>query len=507
MAKKVRKKSAPAKNLAKKDETVQNQNQGVGQKITENVKQVRKERPVSSGKNAKKRPLNREKVVQMIKKQKGDDSGVDSNGSIDSDDVKTVNEREGPVDIDYESMKADSKDDSQKENDEGNNSSSMNPLYKDSFSQNDGPQEKKKAKRNASKTQSSGNDMVNRMSDSKLELSSNAHEADENISDKVKKSLQIPDNIKTTSSKKAKKQSLGMKETIEENQVKQLNISTTKAKKKQNKSSTNEGSDEEVVINWSDFQPTDVQKDEGHSLPADDLDKSHLSELRDKVRSKILTMETERKGKKQEDKKASSKKMKQKLKKLRKEKKKAAVATKKRMKQETESVPKDKDAEEIEEVSNSIKYSKFMFEVEAKGSKAKKTKNMIEHQTGRNYKLLLDKAERKKEKYEDLKEKDPDMAVDWLSKEKWRKAVLKAEGAKIKDDVGLLKKSLKRREKQKQKSRKKMKDMEETVVADKKERQLKRYRNLQERKHQKKAKKVKRLQKKGKLLLTDRDKM
>lgn len=61
-------------------------------------------------------------------------------------------------------------------------------------------------------------------------------------------------------------------------------------------------------------------------------------------------------------------------------------------------------------------------------------------------------AESQKSKLDELKKSDPDKAKDVITKQKQRKAMEMAMGIKQIDDTALLKKSIKIKEKQKQKS-------------------------------------------------------
>lgn len=61
-------------------------------------------------------------------------------------------------------------------------------------------------------------------------------------------------------------------------------------------------------------------------------------------------------------------------------------------------------------------------------------------------------VEAKKEKLEKLKQEDKSKAEEMIEKEEWNKVLALATGEKVKDDPKLLKKTVKRQEKQKQKS-------------------------------------------------------
>jgi len=105
--------------------------------------------------------------------------------------------------------------------------------------------------------------------------------------------------------------------------------------------------------------------------------------------------------------------------------------------------------------------------------------------SGKNYKKLLQKAEKKKEKIENLKSTNPELADNLEEKERWKKAILKSENIKIKDDTNLLKKSIKNQEKIKKKKGKEWKERIENVESKKQKRQEKRSKNIKLKKKRK----------------------
>jgi len=113
----------------------------------------------------------------------------------------------------------------------------------------------------------------------------------------------------------------------------------------------------------------------------------------------------------------------------------------------------------------------------------------------------LKKIERDKAKIEKLvKEGKEDKAYDKHIQIKWKTALDRSEGIKVKDDPKLIKKTLHRAKKEKEKKYKKWKDRVKNVEMLKEKRQQKREMNLQKRKDERKAKKMKRLKKKGRLI-------
>ncbi|KAK9467305.1 surfeit locus protein 6-domain-containing protein [Lipomyces arxii] len=83
---------------------------------------------------------------------------------------------------------------------------------------------------------------------------------------------------------------------------------------------------------------------------------------------------------------------------------------------------------------------------------------------------------------------DKDKRASIEEKEKWKRAIKQAEGEKVKDDDNLLRKSLKKLQKQKKKSAREWKEREENVAKGIKARQKKREENIAARKEQKKGK-------------------
>ncbi|KAJ3169766.1 surfeit locus protein [Irineochytrium annulatum] len=100
---------------------------------------------------------------------------------------------------------------------------------------------------------------------------------------------------------------------------------------------------------------------------------------------------------------------------------------------------------------------------------------------------LLKKSENKKAKLEALKESNPEKAATIEEKEKWGKLMKMAEGETVKDDTKLLKKTLKRKEKVKEKSGKEWESRRKDVQKSQVARQQKRTENLKARSESKKG--------------------
>lgn len=102
-------------------------------------------------------------------------------------------------------------------------------------------------------------------------------------------------------------------------------------------------------------------------------------------------------------------------------------------------------------------------------------------------KTQLKKLETQKEKLEALKQSNPEKAKDIEEKETWKKAMKLAAGEKVKDDISLLKRTIKKQDQQKKKSGKEWTDRIKSQTYQKSERQKKRQENIQKRKEDKKG--------------------
>lgn len=92
-----------------------------------------------------------------------------------------------------------------------------------------------------------------------------------------------------------------------------------------------------------------------------------------------------------------------------------------------------------------------------------------------------------------------DQAVELKQRTKWKSAFDKSEGRKVRDDVSLIRASLKQESKAKSKSRKEWKARLEAIDVKKEKQQMKRVKNLQHRRRQKQEKKMAIARKKGRL--------
>jgi len=113
-------------------------------------------------------------------------------------------------------------------------------------------------------------------------------------------------------------------------------------------------------------------------------------------------------------------------------------------------------------------------------------------------KSTLQSIQKQKDKLKRLEEKgETEIAKNMEESSAWTKALDKTEGVKVKDDVGLLKKSIKKMEQKKKSSSKKWVERKESEKKKMDARQQKRTENIKKRKTDKKANKMKKMAKKG----------
>lgn len=120
--------------------------------------------------------------------------------------------------------------------------------------------------------------------------------------------------------------------------------------------------------------------------------------------------------------------------------------------------------------------------------------------SGKDYKKLLKKSTKDQEKIRKLEQIDQAKADNVKNKKKWKAALERAQGIKVKDDPVLLKKGMKRTQQRHKKSKKKWDERVEFIKQKQEKKQKKRMENIQARKKEKTAKKIKRSLKKGRLI-------
>ncbi|KAM6110536.1 surfeit locus protein 6 [Pterocles gutturalis] len=178
-------------------------------------------------------------------------------------------------------------------------------------------------------------------------------------------------------------------------------------------------------------------------------------------------------------------------------------------KKETEEVPVEpenkKEESPAEVVFNRVEVhgENELSKVQKKKEKRKAVKGNITPLTGKNYKQLLSRLETRKNKLEELKDKDQKKAEELEYKMKWTNALYKAEGVKIRDNEERLKEALKRKEKRKAQRQRQWEMRTERVVEKMQQRQEKRRKNIQKKKKDRIEKKKARARKKGRVLPED----
>ncbi|XP_071802240.1 uncharacterized protein [Asterias amurensis] len=282
-----------------------------------------------------------------------------------------------------------------------------------------------------------------------------------------------------------------------------------------------EGMGESDGKEWTQLkpaQPVSVERIQS-SASLDDLRKKvqeKIQQLRDKRQAKslegnIMSKKASRKMKEVNEKKKKKQERYDAIKATRDEKRKDKEAKRTQNgggeKQDGNEVHEGDTQEQEQSKPLKVTFSKFDFEENKskKTKKKKKRKSGEENLSGRDFEGLLKKVQAKKQKIAEVKKSNPDKAEEMIKQDKWKAALDRAEGKKVRDDPELLKKSIRKKKEKKKHSEKKWTEREEKTTQLKADRQKKRKTNLRGRTDARTAKKVKRLQKKGKLLLKDKD--
>ncbi|CAI5758033.1 unnamed protein product [Candida verbasci] len=218
--------------------------------------------------------------------------------------------------------------------------------------------------------------------------------------------------------------------------------------------------------------------------------KENLAKLREKLESKINTLREKRKAvgtkvngaPKSREQILAERKRKDETKKQQKRKH-------EELEEEEEEMDSDDDIDEEEDVKdNNILFGNIVFEdgtqMTSDLSKVRNSsdKKKLKGPANRDIKAHLQKLEKKKQKLSNL---SPSEKAKQLEKDKWQRVMAQAEGIKLKDDEKLLKKSLKRKEKQKLKSEIEWKERKQFVKDSVAARAKKREENLKARKESK----------------------
>jgi len=206
---------------------------------------------------------------------------------------------------------------------------------------------------------------------------------------------------------------------------------------------------------------------------------SSITELQERLKKSIDDLRAKRKAQSNNSIHSRDELLKKRLK--RKRDRKEQIQKKKEKRRKTNDMagmdlPETQAAEEkvtkTKEVEENVSFGKIVFD---EGVEKKKKKGPTDT-LGR-----LKQAEANKEKLEKLKSVDKEKAEALEEKIQWNKAMKLIEGEKIKDDPKLLKKTLKREQKLKERSAKKWNDRQKTVARQMKEKQKKREENIKNR--------------------------
>ncbi|XP_064649635.1 surfeit locus protein 6 homolog [Lineus longissimus] len=156
--------------------------------------------------------------------------------------------------------------------------------------------------------------------------------------------------------------------------------------------------------------------------------------------------------------------------------------------------PKGAAAKPIFNKEGKMVFSKFDFT--DVGDKEKSSNPM----TGKDYKKLLEKVEKRKQKIQELSEKDAEKGKKFQEKVAWETALHKAEGVKVKDNPEHLKRALKKKEKMKEQRKKKWEERTERTEKQLHDKQVKRKKNISAKKQSRIENKIKKQKKKGRVI-------
>jgi hypothetical protein len=253
-------------------------------------------------------------------------------------------------------------------------------------------------------------------------------------------------------------------------------------------------------ITLPSFDPATVSKEmpSGTSSPKVTLPDVDTAQLQERLRKRIEELRAKRKADGPEGKPAKSR---QELLEQRRKKEEQRKAHKKELRQQA----KEEEARKREEClrgsgspaadifsgrnsprpqqENSFAFSRLAFEDGTAADATLSTLNDPKKRKGpQDPKTALLAAEKKQARLAGL---DPVKKADIAEKDMWLNAKKRAHGERVRDDTSLLKKALKRKEKQKGKSEKEWKERNEAVVKGKEMKQKKRETNLQKRREEK----------------------
>merc|ERR1712233_8218 len=156
------------------------------------------------------------------------------------------------------------------------------------------------------------------------------------------------------------------------------------------------------------------------------------------------------------------------------ERKKAKKSKVKKIKDEAQSGSRS-PAKEVKEENGKVIFNKFDLVKDPVEAEKERIKKKIPIQ------IRLKQAEAKKARIEEMEETNPEKAKEMKEQKQWKDAMTRMKGEKVRDDAGLLKKSLKRMQQKKAASTKKWGERTEKVAQKMEARQQKRKENLKAR--------------------------
>lgn len=241
----------------------------------------------------------------------------------------------------------------------------------------------------------------------------------------------------------------------------------------------------ELQTTESSTRKREGESSNGPLVSVEDVDCSNIHDLRVKLQQRIGLLRKKRKAPSTGD--SGPEKPTKKAKRKSKEDKKSQRVKRGSNVVQLNGKVTEKSKETITNNDGKIVFSKFDFTSDMTATDPSSMGKMKK----KNYKKLLEKAEDRNKKLQEMRKTDGEKAKEIVQKEAWRKAFRKSEGMKQKDDPALLRKSLKRKEKLKSKREKEWKGRVDNQAKQMKEKQQQRQKNIKERIEDKKKKKMK----------------
>jgi len=226
----------------------------------------------------------------------------------------------------------------------------------------------------------------------------------------------------------------------------------------------------------------------------------NVSELQQRLKAKLESLQGPK----------SDKPGKSDRKKLSKQEKKAKMMEEKKLASKMAKIRTAAASTTAPAVTNGVSKAKPVFNAEGKvvyskfdlGTKSATNNGsaIITSNPKKDPKAALASIQKQKEKLKKMEDKgETEIAKNMKESSAWTKALDKTEGVKVKDDVGLLKKSIKKQEQKKKSSAKKWTERKGDEKKKKDESQKKRTDNIKKRKTDVKATKMKKLAKRGRV--------